>query len=195
VLAYLGDYVDRGHDSRGVIDLLLEDPPDGFERVFLKGNHEDMLLHFLAEPADGPLWLINGGRETLMSYGVRQAPGVGGIAFDTLRDDFARALPPEHRDFLLRLVLTHREGDYLFVHAGIRPGVAVEAQDENDLIWIREDFLLSDRPHDQVVVHGHTPTMAPEQRANRIGIDTGAYATGRLTCLALEGTERRFLVT
>ncbi|MEE8275630.1 MAG: metallophosphoesterase family protein [Alphaproteobacteria bacterium] len=192
---YLGDYVDRGPDSKGVIDALLASPLPGFEAVHLKGNHEDLMLEFLADPAaQGQLWLFNGGDATARSYGV----AVTDEALDRmqrLREELNARIPPAHFEFLSRLSLAHEVGDYLFVHAGIRPGVALDRQSEQDLIWIRDEFLRSAADHGKVVVHGHTPMHAPEVRANRISIDTAAYATDVLTCLVLEGTERRFLMT
>ena len=194
VLVFLGDYVDRGLDSRGVIDFLLADPAPGFETVFLKGNHDAWLLAFLDDAGAGPGWLDAGGQATLLSYGVALPSGVRGAArFQRLREALALALPAGHRAFLERLELRHVEGDYVFVHAGIRPGVALESQQEQDLLWIRDEFLHDRSKHGKVVVHGHSVTDRPEILRNRIGIDTGAYATGRLTCLVLEGSVRRFL--
>ena len=196
VLIHLGDYVDRGLQSREVLEMLAGEAMPGFDRVDLIGNHDAWMLGFLDDPAMAPAWLANGGLETLLSYGV-------GRAADTLPDerharmsrDLAAALPPAHLGFLRRLRRTHREGDYLFVHAGIRPGVALDDQEPNDLLWIREPFLDDDRDHGLVVVHGHTIAERPEVFDNRIGIDTGAFATGRLTCLVLEGADHRFLQT
>ncbi len=194
VLVFLGDYVDRGLDSRGVINFLVDDPAPGFETVFLKGNHDAWLLAFLDDPEAGPQWLGAGGQATLLSYGVSAAAGPRDTAyFERLREAFTQALPPSHRTFLEGLARWHVEGDFAFVHAGIRPGVALEDQREEDLLWIRDEFLHDGRDHGRVVVHGHTLTQHPEVRPNRIGIDTGAYATDRLTCLVLEGTSRRFL--
>lgn len=193
VLVHLGDYVDRGPDSAGVLDRLLEGALPGFEWIVLKGNHEDLMLRFLDDPGSGPLWMMNGGAETLRSYGFDVDRRDPGLDFRDLRDRFAAALPAAHRDFLRSLSLTHREGDYLFVHAGIRPGVPLEQQVEEDLIWIRDEFLHCGQDHGYVVVHGHTPVAAPEVRFNRIGIDTGAVWSGVLTALAMAGGERRFL--
>ena len=190
VVVYLGDYVDRGPDSRGVIEHLLAEPLAGFECVHLIGNHESMMLDFLRDVAMGPGWLWNGGDATLESYGV--AAPIGWSDRDLLeaaRSGLAAALPADHRAFLDRLARSHREGDYLFVHAGIRPGVGLDAQDPNDLIWIREPFLESTAEHGVVVVHGHTIAREPQYRDNRIGIDTGAYRTGQLTALRLEGEQ------
>jgi serine/threonine protein phosphatase 1 len=195
VIVYLGDYVDRGPDSAGVVRHLLERPPPGFEAVHLMGNHERMMLDFLADPADGAGWLANGGVATLASYGIafdrwapRYAESLGAAAAA-----LARALPPAERRFLETLRLTHREGGALFVHAGIRPGVALADQDEEDLLSIRGEFLNSDADHGAVVVHGHTPTEAPEFRRNRVGIDTGACYGRALTALGMDSAGLRVL--
>lgn len=192
----LGDYIDRGYQSREVVDHLLAPPPDGFSRICLKGNHEVFALQYLEDPGLGRLWFANGGREALMSYGVPVGAGVEG---DAGRGDvhaaFCAALPDTHRKFFEGLTLTHREGDYLFVHAGVRPGRPLDVQEVDDLVWIREEFVASEADFGAVVVHGHTAFAEPDIHPNRIGVDTGAYATGRLTCLVLEGTEQSFLRT
>ncbi len=195
IVVYLGDYVDRGDDSRGVIDRLIAHPLQGFRAVALRGNHEAFLLRFLEDPEVGPAWVSNGGDATLYSYGVdwRQALGDGDLA--ALSRALGAALPPDHLAFLQNLALSDVEGDYLFVHAGIRPGVELEAQSPDDMMWIRGEFLDSGLDHGRVVVHGHTITEEPELRANRIGIDTGAFASGKLTCLVLDGATRRILQT
>jgi len=195
VVVYLGDYVDRGPDSRGVIDMLVREKLPGFESVFLKGNHEDSLLQFLTDPGITPAWMAYGGEATLYSYGMR--PPDSRRVEDVLaaQKTFIQALPPEHLAFLKALKLVHMEGDYAFVHAGFREGVPIEFQDPQDMMWIRDEFLFSDADFGKVAVHGHTITERPDIRPNRIGIDTGAFATGTLTCLVLEGTERRFLAT
>ncbi len=199
VLITLGDYVDRGADSKGVIDRLLS-LPSGFRPVFLKGNHEDLMLRFLAQPADGGVWFMNGGLSTMHSYGVPVADGWDVDRAKELRDALANAMPRAHVDFLRGLELHHAEGDFLFVHAGVRPGVPIDRQDPDDLMWIREEFLRSDRDHGKVVVHGHSVAFRPEvfpsaERPSRIGIDTGAYATEQLTCLALVGEARSWIHT
>jgi len=195
-VVYLGDYVDRGFDSKGVIDLLLERPLEGFEAVHLKGNHEDALLRFLDDPARGPDWFAIGGDATAMSYGVRLADGGGARErFHAIRDQLRQLLPRSHLAFLSSLHLSHEAGDYLCVHAGIRPGVPLDAQEPDDLMWIREPFLRSGADHGKVVIHGHSPARRPKVRANRIALDTTAYASNVLTCLVLEGTARRFLDT
>ena len=195
VVVYLGDYVDRGPDSRGVVDLLAREPLLGFESVFLKGNHEDSLLQFLDDPGIAPAWMAYGGAATLYSYGVRPPDIRKAEDITAAREAFTRALPGEHLAFLEALELVHIEGDYAFVHAGFREGIPIEFQNPEDLMWIRNEFLESDADFGKIAVHGHTITDRPEIRPNRIGIDTGAFATGMLTCLVLEGTERRFLAT
>ena len=196
ILIYLGDYVDRGPESRLVLETLASEPLEGFETVALCGNHDAWMLQFLDDVTLGVPWLYNGGGATLLSYGI------GASAAASLRERVTQAqselravLPAAHRAFLQGLRSSHREGDYLFVHAGIRPGVPLDRQELEDLLWIREGFLDCDDDHGLVVVHGHTIVDRPEVFPNRIGIDTGAFATGRLTCLVLEGDERRFLQT
>ncbi|MFQ5618491.1 MAG: metallophosphoesterase family protein [Rhodospirillales bacterium] len=205
VLVYLGDYVDRGPCSCDVVDLLIEAPLQGFEVVHLKGNHEDFLLRFLDDdPGESPeealeeaeLWFINGGDATLHSYNVPLLTRSFGLAeLETARSAFRGALPPRHREFFEGLKMFHVEGDYLFVHAGIRPGVPLDEQEDGDLLWIRGEFLDSDADFGHMVVHGHTPELEVDVRPNRIGIDTGAYFTDRLTCLVVEGGGTRFLHT
>lgn len=197
VLVYVGDYVDRGPCSAGVLDHLLDRPLPGFEIVHLLGNHEDTLLRFPTDLSVGPSWLKYGGIATLASYSIPAGP-------DSWRDEqelrrlqgeLRRALPGRHVEFMGAMPLTHVEGDYLFVHAGVRPGIALEHQERDDLLWIRDEFRSAPDDHGKIVVHGHTITEEPDQRPNRIGIDTGAYSSGRLTCLVLEGTARSFLQT
>jgi len=198
-IVFLGDYVDRGPQSRGVIDRLLAGPPAGFEQVCLMGNHESWLLDFLVDCRAGAGWIANGGGATLDSYGTQIPRGLGfslGTGrLESTRLAFLQSLPEAHRAFLKNLEFMWRSGDYAFVHAGVRPGRALDDQDPQDLLWIRRDFLESEDNFGAFVVHGHTIVDAPEERANRIGLDTGAFATGRLTCLALQDTERRFLQT
>ncbi len=196
VVITLGDYVDRGPQSREVIEFLRHERLPSFEHVHLKGNHEDIMLRFLEDAAIGPNWLTYGGRETLQSYGI-DAPEAHAdfAALERARRAFVHVLPPVHLDFLRGLKLRHEEGDYVFVHAGIKPGVPLEAQREEDLLWIRDEFLSSGAEFGRIVVHGHTITPAPDVRRNRIGIDTGAFMSDRLTCLVVEGTEWSFLQT
>lgn len=196
VLVFLGDYVDRGLESRQVIEFLLAGPAPGFETIFLKGNHEALLLAFLDDAATGRQWLDAGGQGTLYSYGVALPPGPRSAdRLESLRDAFACALPGAHRDFLNGLSMFHVEGGYAFVHAGVRPGAPLAEQREEDLLWGNETFMEDARDHGRIIVHGHSFAPEPVSGRNRIGIDTGAYATGRLTCLVLEGASRRFLST
>lgn len=196
IAIYLGDYIDRGPDSRAVIDRLVHDPLPGFETVHLCGNHDDFLLRFLEDPSIAPLWLANGGDATLSSYGIESAPSLETTAdLSALRDDLLAHLPDDHRRFFRALAYRYTAGDYFFTHAGVRPGIGLDIQDPYDLMWIREEFLNSRADFGKVVVHGHTPAEAVEDRPNRIGIDTGAVFTGRLSCAVLEGPERRFLAT
>lgn len=193
---HLGDYVDRGQDSRGVIDRIMAPDLPGFDSVALLGNHDFMMREFLNDPLQwGPGWLspVNGGDATLESYGVEPPARLEDLA--RARDALERVLPPAHRAFLDDLAHYHEDPPYLFVHAGIRPGVGIGDQSLDDLIWIREEFLDSDAEHGFVVVHGHTTLPAPQRRKNRIGIDTGAWKTGTLTAVALGAGEPRFLST
>ena len=193
-LVFLGDYVDRGPDSRGVVDMLLHALPRGFDAHFLKGNHEALLLEFLEDASALAQWLANGAATTFASYGVDVAALVRARAEpETWQRALLVGLPEEHRRFFEHLELAVSFGDYLFVHAGVRPGVPLDEQDANDLVWIRSAFLRSEADFGKIVVHGHTPVPAPEIRANRIGIDTGAVFTNRLTALRLEDSSRRLL--
>lgn len=195
LLVFVGDYVDRGPDSSGVFDVILEAEAAGvFEVVLLLGNHEEALARFLAEPSFAPAWIGAWGRETLISYGVPPPSPDDIVACAGAQARFAAVFPPSHRALLGRLELSWTVGDYHFVHAGVRPGVALQAQAPRDLIWIRHEFLESDADFGKVVVHGHTPSAGrPEERPNRINIDTGVYFTGLLTAVRLEGRTRRFL--
>jgi len=187
LIVHLGDYVDRGPDSRGVVARLAGPAPFPAERVHLMGNHEAMMRAALAAPENPDLvghWLRNGGGAALASWGI----DVG-----TEPETWEAAIPPAHRRFLGGLARRHAAGGYLFVHAGIRPGVALDAQDPEDLIWMREPFLSSKADHGAVVVHGHTPVEAPVVRPNRIGLDTGAVFGRRLTCAVLWGDRLRLL--
>lgn len=197
-LIFLGDYIDRGMQSRGVLDVLLARPWPGFASTFLMGNHEEAMLEFLEGRSDGNAWLSYGGLETLVSYGVpvRRLPSEASAKIAFLREALRKAVPAAHVDFLGNCLLSHTEGDYVFVHAGIRPGWPMEQQTRLDMLWIRDDFLGSRLPlPGKVVVHGHTICEVPQDLGHRIGIDTGAFVSGRLTCLVLRGSTRRFLNT
>ncbi|MBW8754984.1 MAG: serine/threonine protein phosphatase [Sphingomonadales bacterium] len=188
-LIFCGDYVDRGPASREVLDALCwlkRHQP--FDLQFLKGNHEQVMLNYMSAPARTTAWLRFGGSETLQSYGVTPpAPDDGPEAHLAARDDLLERLPVAHLRFLQDLELMIGVGDYAFVHAGVRHGVALAKQEEDDLLWIREEFLETEAPHDRIIVHGHTwESDQPQIGPYRIGIDTGAYATGVLTALRLE---------
>lgn len=189
VEVFLGDYIDRGPQSREVIDMLIEREQAG-GAICLLGNHEDMLLRALESPALMGDWLNNGGRETLMAYGVAPSPVKGVYA---LHAELLEALPASHRAFLEGLRQSFECGDYFFVHAGVDPEVPLDQQRTEDLLWIRSRFLEYTGPLSKVIVHGHTPRTQPEIGGYRINIDTGAYITGTLTCLVLEGEDLRFL--
>lgn len=194
-LVYLGDYVDRGPDSHGVLTRLLVPLPQGWARVVLRGNHEDMMLRALADPQrEGALWLCNGGLATIESY-FRAARETMPPTPQEALAALPQVVPDRHLAFLAGLETHHSCGDYLFVHAGLRPGVPLAEQRADDLRWIRRPFLDSTADFGAIVVHGHTIVPWPQERPNRIGIDTGAYASGVLTALVLEGPTRRFLQT
>jgi len=195
LLVFLGDLIDRGPSSAQVVERLRSYRREGIRTVFLLGNHEEVLLRIL--DGDASLiasWLRFGGAQCLKSYKAdprRIAAQEDATALEAIKG----AIPEEHQEFLRSFVDTCRFGDYLFVHAGIRPGVSIDQQLQSDLRWIREPFLLDETDHGCVVVHGHTISPEVEERTNRIGIDTGAYRTGVLTALALEGTEHWYLDT
>jgi len=190
VEVYLGDYIDRGLDSRTVIDLLAVRLVAN-RAVCLRGNHEAVMEGFLQDPAILQYWLPLGGMQTLASYGIELRDETE-TASD-LRLRFLNAFPRAHELFMQCLRNQFSCGDFLFVHAGIRPDIPIEQQDVNDLIWIRNEFLESTRKHQRFVVHGHTPVPHPDIRHNRINIDTGAWRTGTLTCIAIEGLTILFL--
>lgn len=195
VVVFLGDYIDRGPDSRGVLQLLagLSDI-QGVEWRFLKGNHEQAMLGFLADPSAGRRWCEYGGDSALRSYGLR----IPELAHKTeawarVAADLRHKLTAREMEFLENLELSLTVGDYFFAHAGARPGVALERQTSEDLMWIRNSFLDSPAAFDRVVVHGHTPTSRAHVDHRRIGIDTKAYDSGVLTALRLEGRRRSVL--
>ena len=192
-LIFLGDLVDRGPDSNGVVDHLLRRPPAFAHNVFLKGNHEEFLLRVLAGEEDVVVdWLAYGGYECADSYGVSKGWTLNATPSEIVKR-LQAAVPEAHRTFLEGMADTFRFGDYLFVHAGIRPGVPVGEQSVKDLRWIREGFLESSADHGLIVVHGHTIVEEPEERANRIALDTGAYRSGVLTSVGLERGHRWFI--
>ena len=177
---------------------LIAPPPAGFSRVTLRGNHEDYWLRFLDGDLDaGRRWFLWGGLAVLPDYGVEIGPRDwhADATLADVRRQLAAAVPASHLAFVRATRTSWRSGDYLFVHAGVRPGVALADQDEHDLMWIRQPFIGSTADHGAVVVHGHCIVDEPELCANRIGIDTGAFESGVLTCIALEGEQRDILQT
>lgn len=189
-IIHLGDYIDRGPDSAAVVRRLAAMTAADGRVICLRGNHDQMMLDFLASPEAGAgMFLANGGKATIRSWGVKlRSRNYAGLAAA-----FAAAITPEERAFMETLAFSVRFGDFVFVHAGIRPGVPIGEQPPDDLIWIRDEFLGDTRDFGVVVVHGHTPVTTPQVLPNRIGIDTGAVYGGALTCLVLEGNQYRFL--
>ncbi len=183
-LVFLGDYIDRGNHSHEVIETLRRGI-DGFEAVFIFGNHEEMLLNFVEEPSrfNAETWVLSGGAATLAGYGTK-VHDIGTFG-EKERIHLTQVIPTEHIEWIQGLSVWHRSGGYVFVHAGIKPGIALEDQRLGDLIWIRREFLESQADHGAVVVHGHTVCRVPEVHANRIGIDTGCGQGGPLTCAVL----------
>ena len=189
-LVLLGDLVDRGPDSRGVIEFLMARAAAGEDCLFLGGNHDELFVRAAQGERDAAARLHRmGGRETALSYGIT-AEEYGYGTFDDLAELLLRRVPREHVAFLRSFKDWSRIGDYVFVHAGIRPGKPMAEQSPGDLRWIRNDFLDFVPCHGMMVVHGHTVTEEPDLRANRIGIDTGAFRSGKLTALGLEGADR-----
>jgi serine/threonine protein phosphatase 1 len=182
---FLGDYVDRGPCSSQVIGLLA-DRSRTHDAIFLKGNHETFILDFLKDPAFFDRWRNFGGQETLLSYGLQPSMWSNSLERKALARAFVEALPKTHRQFLSLLKTQFICGDYLFVHAGVNPARALDRQRAKDLLWIRDDFLLSENNFGKFIIHGHTPVRVPDIRHNRMNIDTGAYATGNLTCVVID---------
>ena len=192
-LVLLGDLIDRGPDSRGVIELFVSSPPRFAQTVFLKGNHEEFLLNVLGGKDEmvGD-WLSYGGYECAESYGISRGWTLN-MTPAAVIERLAGEVPEAHRNFLNAMADSFGFGDYLFVHAGIRPGLPLDRQSGKDLRWIREGFLEDRSDHGFIVVHGHTIVERPEQHPNRIALDTGAYRSGILTAIGLEGSDRWFL--
>ncbi|MCC6789904.1 MAG: serine/threonine protein phosphatase [Hyphomonadaceae bacterium] len=195
IVVLVGDYVDRGPDSKAVLELLTTKRPSGFEWRFLSGNHEAAMLRFLDDPLAGRAWLEHGGLQTLASYGVYPLPSAaaGGAEITAAAAQLNGLMPDAHRVFLRTLERYVVLGDYCFVHAGIDPKRALDAQKDADLFWIRGRFLDDRRPLPYKIIHGHTPISAPFQDGRRIGIDTGAYFSGTLTAVRLQGEAASFI--
>jgi len=184
----VGDYIDRGPSSREVLDRLIERAQSS-EMVLLKGNHETFVQEFLRNPSMLQSWSQMGGLETLMSYGVTPSLNADAQTQKELAIALQATLPESHLMLLERLQSSFSCGGFFFAHAGVRPGVPLAEQREADLLWIRDEFLLYEGKFDKIVVHGHTPVRVVDMRPNRINIDTGAYATGKLTCIIIERNE------
>jgi serine/threonine protein phosphatase 1 len=195
VFVFLGDYVDRGSDSRGVLEFLIQRAGSELECVFLGGNHDEVFARALSgdERAASTLHRM-GGRNTALSYGITPEEYDRG-SFGSLAELLRERVPSTHVAFLRKLAEWHQIGDYIFVHAGIRPGRPMRDQQVTDLRWIRREFLDHSASHGAMIVHGHTVTEEVDARHNRIGVDTGAYQSGKLTAIGLEGAERWTLST
>jgi serine/threonine protein phosphatase 1 len=195
VVIFLGDYVDRGPHAAAVVDLLLEGRPRGYERRYLKGNHEQSMLAFMEAPLENRAWLLQGGAETLMSYGVQPPPPVGAQDEDWLAvaGTLKARMPRAHLQFFDALERFIALGDYAFVHAGVDVSRPLEEQTDDDLYWSRDRFIASKRRFSHRVVHGHTPVDRPFADERRIAVDTGAYASGTLTAARFEGADVAFL--
>ncbi len=187
VEVFLGDYIDRGPDSAQTLDLLIERSLYR-ETVFLKGNHEAYFLEVLRDPTKFEDWRQFGGLQTLMSYGIQPTLDPNTAEQADLIAALIEVMPGNHLEFLKSLKPSFLCGDFFFVHAGVRPGIPLQEQQEADLLWIRNEFLDSDENFGKFIVHGHTPVREPDIRPNRINIDTGAYATGNLTLLTIQGS-------
>lgn len=184
VFLFLGDYIDRGRSSRQTIERLIQLAAD-VECVFLRGNHELFALRCLSDPLLFDQWMRLGGHETLLSYGV-PLKALNRTSVAEMQAAFHEAISQNHLNFFRDLQDTFVCGDFFFVHAGVKPGVALARQKQNDLLWIRDEFLTSQDDFGKIIVHGHTPVQTVDVRRNRINIDTGAFATGCLSCLVLE---------
>ena len=189
-IVHVGDYVDRGPDSKGVIDFLIAAIGADSRHIALAGNHDVGLLDFLADPNAESLFAGHGGRQTVRSYGLDADFSSQALAREAAVK-LAAAMPREHVGFLSTLPRSVAFGDFFFCHAGIRPGVPLTLQDPQDLIWIRKPFLDSPLLHEKVIVHGHTPSSEPEIMPNRVNVDTAAFATGVLTALSIDGTRKQ----
>ena len=196
IMVFLGDYIDRGMHSREVIEILLKNSLSGVEYVYIRGNHEQTLLDFLFMDSVGRFWLNYGGLATLTSYGVK----VNGIPGDTegyirIQQELKARIPDKHLVFLKNTKYSFELGAYFFVHAGVYPRLPLAKQLPEDMLWIRNEFLRSRRALEKIIVHGHTVVEEVEILPYRIGIDTGAYTTGILTCLVLQDDQQKLLQT
>ncbi len=181
-IVYLGDLIDRGPMSSGVLDFLMMPAPASFRRICLCGNHEELMLDFISDPSPSHLWLSLGGEQTLHSYGIYES----GLKKQIMRNKISSHIPEEHLEFLRKLPCLLSVPGFCLVHAGIRPGVALEEQQTADLLWIRPNAMRELSPDSgYLVVHGHTPVEAIDRSSTRINIDTGAYINGNLSCIRI----------
>lgn len=194
IQVFLGDYIDRGMQSREVINLLLAPPADGVERIFLRGNHEQTLLDFLHNPAVLRDWMQYGGLPTLASYSVSVPANILQNAAEELQASFAQALPEQHLRFFEDLRVDYTIGDYYCVHAGVRPHIALSKQIEKDKLWIREPFLSHTKPFEKYIVHGHSPLEVAEIWPNRANLDVNNAPQPTLSALRVQGAQRSLIV-
>ncbi|MAP95529.1 MAG: hypothetical protein CMK07_11310 [Ponticaulis sp.] len=193
---FLGDYIDRGFQSKQVIDHLLDQDWGDLKAVFLKGNHEQTMLDFLTRPEIGPQWIEYGGLETLNSYGIKPPDQRADLsAWGRVSSELSARLPKTHLEFLENLHSCFELGECYFVHAGVDPSRPLDSQSDEDRLWIRDRFLGSTKKHTKVIVHGHTPEDRPVWNGRRIGVDTGAYITNRLTAAKIQGYNIEFIAT
>lgn len=197
IIVYIGDYIDRGVESFEVIEHFINEPLKNFDRVFIKGNHEDAMLKFMEDVNIGELWLAWGGYATVQSYGVSLNDEHGKRkSMANLQSALINAIPKEHLNFYHNLEISYVIGDYVFVHAGIKPGIDLGMQESHDMMTIREDFIYANYPcKNKTVVFGHTIFEEPFHISGKISIDTGAYATGKLTAVVLKDTSVKFIST
>lgn len=194
IVVYMGDFIDRGDHSKEVIDTLLNSQQANIEYIYLRGNHEQILLDCLDNPTLISTWLNYGGLAALISYkvSVKKIPTQLQDLIE-IQQQLHEKLPPAHYHFLSNTRLSYTLGSYFFVHAGIHPGRSLARQQPEDLLWIRDEFIKSEKNYEKIIVHGHTIADQPQLLSNRIGIDTGAYNSGILTCLVLESDQQRIL--
>ncbi len=192
-LVFLGDYIDRGPASQKVIDILLYDLPKDYETIFLKGNHELMMIEALEDCRAADYWLRNGGLETISSYRSAHSSTNGQASSEELMHLFKAKLPKEHLAFLKTLQLSFQLGDYFFVHAGVNPERSLDEQVEQDMLWIRDRFLFSEKDFGKVIIHGHTPGKDVDEADNQVGIDTAAVYGGCLTAMMIESNKHQYL--
>ena len=201
LLIYLGDYIDREPDIKGTIQTLIDFQPENFTKVFLLGNHEQMLLDFMAGKRNSLyIWLGNGGLETLESYGCDVNSYIDHSMElkheELIRKQFTRLLPFSHKNFFNQLILNYEWGNYFFVHAGINPDLPIEKQEKETMLWTREkNFFNPKMTCSKIIVHGHTPVEKIEKYPFRINLDTGSFYSGKLSCLKIENGKLSFLNT